>query len=409
LQKPPALATGLSLTDLVLDTKTKTLYASSQNSNSFWALDASSCNATNTAGCTKFAPTTPTGFGTLGIAANPNTKTTYVTNFRDNTVSVINGTVCNEANITGCNQSWPTIAVGKQPRFVGINKATNTIYVSNFKDGTLSLINAATCTGSVHAGCLQLATSAVGNNPLQIAVDEATNTIFVGNASDGTVSVVNGAHCQSADTTGCNPTTGWPTVTVGNSPQGLGFNPVDHTLYVANIGDNTVSVINGNVCNGTNTSGCVAVATVPVGNGPRSIGIVTATNTVFVGNQDDLTVSLIDGATCNGANTSGCDQTPPAILVGAFPNALFNGSNILGRNIAVDQKKQIVFIPVVGDSDVARLDGQTCRAGHVDACTVTIVPQRMGAFTVTAAIDDSSGTVYVGNDDDSTVSLFRSQ
>jgi len=409
-QKSPALATGEGLWgNLVLDTTTKTLYASSQDSNSFWALDASSCNAKNTGGCTKFAPTTPTGFGTLGVAANPNTKTIYVANFRDNTVSVVNGAVCNGDNIAGCNQSWPTIAVGNSPQFVGINKATNTIYVSNLLDGTLSLINAATCTGSVHSGCAQLATTTVGNRPLQLVVDEATNTIYVENRKDGTVSVVSGAHCNSADTSGCNPVGGWPVAVVGNSPQGLGFNPVNRTLYVTNTGDNTVSVINGNVCNGTNTSGCVAVATVPVGNGPRSVGIVTATNTVFVGNRDDLTVSLIDGATCNGANTSGCGQTPPAILVGAFPNALFNGANILGRNIAVDQKKQIVFIPVAGDSDVARLDGQTCRAGHVDACTVTIVPQRMGAFTVTAAIDDSSGTVYVGNDNDSTVSLFRSQ
>jgi YVTN family beta-propeller protein len=199
---------------------------------------------------------------------------------------------------------------------------------------------------------------------------------------------------------------GWPVAVVGNSPQGLGFNPIDHTLYVTNTDDNTVSVINGNLCNSHNITGCVPVATIPAGAGPRSVGIVTATNTVFVGNRDDLTVSVIDAARCNGANTSTCGETPPAILVGAFPNATFNGANILGRSIVVDPKKRIVFIPVVGDSDIATLNAHACRAGHLDACHVKIVNQRMGGFAVTAAIDDSSGTVYVGNDNDSTVSLF---
>lgn len=404
LQKPPALATQTPWGNLVFEPRTRTLYSSSQNTLSLWALDSSSCNATNTAGCTKFAPTTPAGLGTLGVAANPNTRTIYVANFVDNTVSVIDGSVCNKGYTAGCNQTWPTISVGNTPRFIGINKATSTIYASNAGDGTLSLINAATCTGSVHSGCMQLATTTVGNRPQELAVDEASNTIYVANQRDGTVSVINGAHCYSGDTSGCGQS--WPTVAVGNSPQALGYNPVNRALYVTNTNDNTVSVINGNFCNGDNAAGCAAVATILVGNGPRSVGIVTATNTVFVGNRDDLTVSVIDGSKCNGTNTSNCGQTPPTILVGAFPNAIAQGP---GHSIAVDQKKQIVFIPVVGDHDVAVIDGSICNGTHVGPqCLPKIVPQRMGAFTFTAAIDDSSGTVYVGNDNDSTVSLFPS-
>jgi DNA-binding beta-propeller fold protein YncE len=406
-QKFRALATGEIPNFFALNLSTHTFYATSQDTNSVWVIDQSKCNAKNTSGCTAFARATSAGDGTIYTAANANTKTVYVANFLDNTVSVIDSNVCNKGYTAGCNQSWPTIAVGNFPRFVAINKTTNTIYVSNAVDGTLSLINAATCTGTAHSGCVQLATTTVGNRPEQVAIDEATNTIYVGNIRAGTVSVINGAHCQSGDITHCGDS--WPTVTVGNSPQGLGINPINHTVYVANTGDNTVSVINGNVCNGSNTSGCATatVATVPVGNAPRSIGVVTATNTLFVGNSDDLTVSVIDGSSCNGTTTFGCPQIPPpTVLVGAFPASASFGDNILGRSIAVDQKKQIVFIPVVGDDDIAELDGHACRAGHLDACHVKIVNQRMGGFAVTAAIDDSSGTVYVGNDNDSTVSLF---
>ena len=109
-------------------------------------------------------------------------------------------------------------------------------------------------------------------------------------------------------------------MTVGASPQALAVNPSNHTVYVANRDDNTVSVIDTLHCNAHDSSGCGQTpATIPVGDGPRSVGIVFATNTVFVGNRDDLTVSVIDGSTCNGGNTTGCGQTPPAVLVGAFP------------------------------------------------------------------------------------------
>ena len=138
------------------------------------------------------------------------------------------------------------------------------------------------------------------------------------------------------------------------------------------------------------------------------MGIVLDRNTVFVGNRNDLTVSVIDGATCNGTNTSGCPQTPPpAVLVGAFPDTGGN-NNVLGRSIAVDQHKHIVFIPVAGDSDVATLDGNACRAGHVNDCHVKIVKQRMGGFPVTAEVDNATDTVYVANHADGTVSVFRS-
>ena len=264
------------------------------------------------------------------------------------------------------------------------------------------MINGATCNRSNTSSCSQAQpTTVVGNTPQQIAVDESTNTIYVENQSDGTVSVINGSHCNGADVSGCNQA--WPTIAVGASPQGLGFNPSNHTLYVTNTNDNTVSVIN--------TMSQNVVATFPAGAAPRAVGIVFDRNTVFIGNRNDLTVSIIDGATCNGTNTSGCPQSPPpAVVVGAFPDSAGNGpaTNILGRSIAVDQHKHIVYIPVPGDSDVATLDGNACRAGHVNDCHVKIVNKRMGGLPVTATVDPWTDTVYVANDTDGTVSLFPS-
>ena len=347
-QRAPALAVGLDPVGMDIDAKTHTLYTSSQDTNRLWVLDASTCNAMNTSGCTMFAPTTTIGAGPFGIANNPNTRTVYAVNQLDNTVSVIDGTACNKDNLAGCNQTWATVNVGNAPRFIGINKITNTIYVSNIDDNTLSVIDGATCNGQITSGCMQpQPTTPVGAAPYQVAVDETTNTIYVANLDDNTVSVINGDVCNGTDTSGCNQT--WPIVTVGASPQGLALNPRNDTVYVANTNDNTVSVINTLHCNAHDSSGCGQTpATIAVGAGPRSVGIVFATNTVLIGNRDDLTVSVIDGSTCNGGDMSGCGQTPPAVLLGAFPGSAGNGNNILGRSIAIDSKKQIIYIPNTG-------------------------------------------------------------
>ena len=85
------------------------------------------------------------------------------------------------------------------------------------------------------------------------------------------------------------------------------------------------------------------------------------------------------------------------------------GTNILGRSLTVDSRKHIIYIPNVGDSDVATLDSDACRAGHVQDCHVQIVHKRMGGFSFFATLDESSGTVYVSNDTDNTLSLFPSK
>ena len=403
---PPALAIGVNPIAFAINPVTQTIYEPSQDTNTVWALDISRCNATRTSGCTDFAPTTRTGVEPVDVALNPNTRTLYETNQVDNTVSVIDAVACNADHLQGCNQAWPAIPVGTTARFLSINKVTNTIYVSNRDDGTLSVINGGTCNRTVHTGCSATPpTTTVGNVPQQIAVDEVSNTIYVVNQGDGTMSVIDGTHCKGTDTSGCAQS--WPTAPVGQSPQALTFNPNNRTIYVINTNDNTVSVINGNTCNRMTTSGCTPVATVPVGNGPRAVGVVRDKNTVFVGNRDDLAISVFDGASCNGTHTSGCPQiAPTAILVGAFPATGGSGNNLLGRGFAIDQRKHQVYIPVVGDSDMVVINGNECRAGHVHDCRPKIARKRAGGFPVLAAVDESTGTIYVTNDADGNVSVF---
>jgi YVTN family beta-propeller protein len=414
---PPALATGDNPTiNIVINPNTHTLYSQSEATNRVWVFDTRQCNATHTSTCTKFAPTT-----TVGVAPGPGivddalTTTLYVVN-QSGSVSIVDTRVCNQHTTAGCNHTWPTITDGLNgPYAAAMNRVTNTLYVTNVFGGPgpgyISVFDANACNAHGMTNCAALGTIPIGVKPRSIAIDESTNTIYVVNFNDDDISIVDARHCNAADATLCNQVA---TASVGAGPAALGFSPVNQTIYVANQNDDTVSVIGTDHCKGSDTSDCSVVATVPVGAAPRAVGIVDPTNSVFIGNRDDLTVSVFDSSTCNGHTTSGCPQTPPpAFIAGAFPDTAGNeGHNIFSRALVFDAQKHTLYFPVSGDSDLAAVDTNPCRAGHVDACHVKIAGPgaggRAGGLALSAAVDDSTETVYVVNDDDGTVSIFHS-
>ena len=52
------------------------------------------------------------------------------------------------------------------------------------------------------------------------------------------------------------------------------------------------------------------------------MAIDPTTDAVYVANIQDASVSVIDGATCNGSDFAGCSQAPPKLAVGDYPSAL---------------------------------------------------------------------------------------
>ncbi len=154
----------------------------------------------------------------------------------------------------------------------------------------------------------------VGNGPQATALDVATRTLYEANVNDGTVSVINVAKCNRAITSGCGQSP--PTVQVGSGPVSLAVDQNTDTIYVANSGDNTVSVINGATCNGQNTSGCgQTTATVTVGSVPVALDVNQATDTVYVanwGNGTGTTVSVINDATCKAITHRAVASYPQA-------------------------------------------------------------------------------------------------
>jgi DNA-binding beta-propeller fold protein YncE len=176
----------------------------------------------------------------------------------------------------------------------------------------------------------------------------------------------------------------------------VAVNPSNDTIYVTNGGANTVSVIAGATCNADHTGGCGRIPrTVAVGNNPYPIDIDQLTDTVYVGNVGDSTLSLVNGATCNAAVVSGCTQTAPAVPVEQLP-----------YGIAVDQQSDTVYVTSIVDADVATIKALACNVTVQIGCRPTPVPERMGGFGGAIALDPTAGTAYVPDNDDGTVSFF---
>ena len=71
------------------------------------------------------------------------------------------------------------------------------------------------------------------------AADPATGLIYVSDDLDDTVSVINGDTCNGTHTSGCKRMP--PTVPAGGNPTGLAVDPASHTVYAADSANGPVS------------------------------------------------------------------------------------------------------------------------------------------------------------------------
>jgi DNA-binding beta-propeller fold protein YncE len=401
-QHAPAMASGFNDGYLDVNPVTDTVYVTSQNNNTLTVLNGASCSLTRSSGCIDSPPTTTVGNAPQGIAVDQQTSTVYAANRSDDTLSVINADACNAQNTAGCSRSWHTVAAGPTPQAVAVNEKTDTIYLAssdpdnNGQGTTVAVLNGATCNAHVSSGCgqtPQLVT--VGNGPDALAVDPATNTIYVANGIDDTISVIDGRHCDGTNRSGCGHAPA--VITLSDSPGGIAVDSGTNTVYVTDGNTGSVSVINGKTCDASVTTGCGQVpATVAVGSFPDGIAVDDATHTAYVENVGDNTVSVIDGRTCNSTVQTGCGQSSPTMAVGGLP--------FLG--VAVDQLTDTVVVGSVLQSADYLLNGATCNSTVTSGCNqvARVIPS--GGWPTNEVVDDALGTVYTVDNVDGQVTVF---
>jgi YVTN family beta-propeller protein len=399
--KPVAVTVGSQPIGVAVDPITNSIFVPNQEDSTVSVIDGTICNAADTDGCNQHPPTVAVGFSPGTLAVDPATDTVYVPNQDENTVSVLNGAACTLTHQSGCRHAAPTTTVGSGPAGVAVDGATDTIYVTSQNDHDLSVINGATCNAAVRLACGGTwPTVATGNFPQAVAVDQLTHTVYVANLGVNTVSVINAATCDATNHSGCGQTPA--TVAVGGGPFDLAVNEVTDTIYVADINVNTVSVINGITCNATDHSGCGETPpTISVGSGPADLAVDETTNTVYVVNSNDNTVSVVNAGTCDSTNHSGCGQSPPTVAAGIGPGP-----------ITVNHATHTVYVADgfftgAPSTTVSVIDGATCNAGVTSGCGQTPATMITGGEPFAVAVDQNSDSVYVSSIIDSDVDVFN--
>jgi DNA-binding beta-propeller fold protein YncE len=395
----------------VANPKTGTVYVPIQCATSFCpasgkpghvvdVINAARCSTKVISDC-RVVATARVGTSPLAAAVDERTDTVYVVNGTSNTVSVLDGAMCN-ANLTrGCGRPVATVKVGKFPVAAAVNPVTRTLYVADLGAGTISVINAATCNAQTTRGCRRPARTVPDKaGPDWLGVDTATNTVYAANSgSQGggdTVSVIDGAACTGHTGRGCGRIAA--TVTVGTNPFALAVDQASDTVYVANFvndfNDGSVSVINGARCNARVTSGCHRMpAAVRSGIGPGFVAVDRALHTVFAVNAGDDTLSAINTRTCDGAVASGCHKRPPSQQATPLQGP---GYNSFANAFALIPRTGSTYVVNVGGANILSVTSiNRCNAANTTGCRDEAPAVPEGESLLSA--DPATDTIYASN------------
>ncbi len=238
-----------------------------------------------------------------GIAITPDGTTGYVTNFNDNSVSIID-----IATNTVTGFVTDTDSTFNHPQAIAITPNGNIAYVCNLTGNSVSIIDI--LTNSVIGIVTDNDNTFV--NPQAITITPNGNIAYVCNVTGNSVSII--------DT---NPNSGTYNTVIGivtdngstfSGPYAIAITPDGNTAYVCNYNNSSVSIIDITTNTVTNT--------LAVGGNPLAIAITFDGTTAYVCNYNDNTVSIIDLATNTVIGTlddpSGTIQNPSAVVLSPY-------------------------------------------------------------------------------------------
>jgi len=292
------------------------------------------------------------GVGSAAEAFPPSSLALFVANTGDDTISEYLPTLAGP--ITTINLlpgSHPVIVGSGRPgTMFALNSGSNSACPST---GSISVIQTLTLTVS--------STTCVGHNPIAMAQSSTTAFIYVINQGDGSVSVFNPAGpgvsgtITSANGLGQNPISATASVdgnwifivTQGDGmspgeldiisaaggtsvaasvPLGVGptFSIIDpnlNRLYVANTGDNSVSVFDSSNVNTSNSPAIPLLATVPVGHSPIGITPLANGSLFYVLNNVSNNVTVVSANSFSPLTTVTLPSGANAVFIASDPTS----------------------------------------------------------------------------------------
>ena len=181
----------------------------------------------------------------------------YVTNERDNTITVID---------TSTDTVYSTIKVGGRPRGIRISEDRKKIWVAISAEDNITELAP---DGTV------LAKYQTGSDPENFVMDKASSRLYSANEDAGTASITDVKRNQVI-----------ATMPVGLEPEGAAISPNDRWVYITSESSSTVTVID--------TQSGKVVNTFLVGARPREAVFTPDSSRAYVTAENGNTVSVVD-------------------------------------------------------------------------------------------------------------------
>lgn len=255
----------------------------------------------------------------------------------------------------------PSLPVGAGPMGMAYNyeNSANEVYVANFNSRNVSVISVAT-------GQLVGSIAVPATLPFDLAYVPVTYRVYLTDAYGGATDV---------DVIDASSNSVVGTITVGDNPHGIAWDPLNNELFVANMGSDTVSVI-------TSENDSV-VATLPVGSQPDAVAYDPVNHLLYVTNDGSDNVTVIN----------------PAIPVveGSIPVGSLFTTSWYGTSIACDTSTGSLYVTNDGSNNVT----------VINASNRVVANVAVGQAPFGDAFDPSTGLVYVANTNSGNVSEIR--
>ena len=320
----------------------------------------------------------------------------YVTNFNDNTVTILN-TTGGPDNDVETDDVVGTVDVGNDPQSIAYAQDKMLMYVANADDDTVTILNTTGGPDNDVETDDVVGTVDVGGFPRGMAYAQDKMLMYVANTGDDTVTILNTTggpdnDVETDDVVG--------TVDVGDNPQGIAYAQDKMLMYVANGVDDTVTILNttGGPDNDVETDD--VVGTVDVGNGPQGIAYAQDKMLMYVANAVDNTVTILNA-------TGGDDGTAGNSDDVINTNSLEVDVGDKPQGIAYAQDKMLMYVANAGDNTVTILNatgGDDGNAGNADDVVGTV---DVGNNPQDLAYAQDKMLMYVANADDDTVTILN--
>src|SRR5205085_6736109 len=301
----------------------------------------------------------------------------------------------------------PLIPTGSWPVHIMVDQTTNTAYIANQLDNTISVVDGRKCDGKNASKCIPIATINPGPNPTDLVLDLTHRTLFAtlaGGNSDS-IAIIDIGSCNATNTSGC----GQPPKQVvfpGNTnwrggaatiPRGLSaimdLDETTHTLYIPDANEGPVYILDTSTCNGSTPSCSSPIVTAVMGDG---VVVERAHHSVFVVQAINFSnqIQIFDSSTCDSTNQTGCSTPPQSFTAGFFPNV----------PATVDEATHTLYIPAFFPNVLGVIDTSLCNASTTLGCGSAAQVQ-VGASGFAAVFDPLTKTVYVENQLSTSVSV----